>query len=373
MPLASATLSSLEQWEDWQWQVRNRITTVSELEKWVSLTVEEKRAIHFSQDKFLFSLTPYWASIMDPTDFLCPIRRQAIPLDEEFRTSIHEVQDLSNEGVKLAGGRLTHFYPDRAVLSIHDECSLYCRFCPQRKIKSKDKSLDFTINERKEWEEMTQYLLEHPQINEIILSGGEPLLLNDDSLQNTLSRLKEIPSIKNLRIESRIISTLPQRITSSLINILREYQPLYFMIHVNHPREITQEFSRACAGLVDSGIPLVSNTVLLREINDKPQILAELFSQLVKLRIRPYRLVQMLPAQGTEHFRTTVSAGLRLIENLRGRLTGLALPEYVVDTGGGKVPLRYDSILSRNKKRLLLKNYEGKVFVYPEKVFTFSY
>ncbi len=367
MPLASSTLTSVTQWEDWQWQVDNRITNASELEKWVTLTVEEKRAIHFSQGKFLFSLTPYWASLMDPTDFMCPIRRQAIPLDEEFRTSLQEVQDWSSEGVRLSGGRFTHFYPDRAVLSLQDQCILYCRFCPQRKVLSKDRQSSL------EWEEIIHYLKDHPQINEIILSGGEPLLLKEEELEEALSQLKSVPSIKTLRIESRALSFLPQRITPHLTKILREHQPLYFVNHVNHPREITTEFSNAAAQLGDSGIPLLANTVLLREINDKPPILAELFSQLIKLRIRPYRLIQMLPAQGTEHFRTTVSGGLRLIENLRGRLTGLALPEYVVDTGGGKVPLRYDSILSRNKKRLLLKNYEGKVFVYPEKVFTFSY
>lgn len=372
---------TVQEWSNWQWHIRNQINSVAELEKWLTPTVEEKRAIYFSKEKFHFSFTPYWASLMDPSDFLCPIRRQAIPLDEEFRTSVYEPRDFTSDGVKIADGRLTHLYPDRAILSLHSQCVLYCRFCPQRKIYTQKSKIHFSslfnsedqsILNEKNWSEIREYLGDHPQIKEIILSGGEPLLLNDEILHKIFSNIKAIPSIKNLRVETRIISVLPQRITQNLVQLLKEFQPIYLILHVNHPREISPEFRDACSNLADSGIPLASQTVLLKDLNDKVSILSYLFSTLLNNRVRPYRLVQLLPFQGTEHFRTTISGGLKIIENLRGRITGLSLPEYVVDTAGGKISLRYESILSRNKKRVLLKNCEGKVFVYPEKIFSFS-
>lgn len=362
---------SLQQWNDWHWQVRNQITTVEELEKWISLTVEEKRAIQFSQGRYRFSITPYWVSLMDSNDFLCPIRRQAIPLDEEFRTFAYESIDFNPQTVKIANGRLHHLYPDRALLSIHSQCIVYCRFCPQRKISEQNLSCGASTITHEEWNQIRRYLGNHPEIQEVIITGGEPLLLNDDLLRETLCRLKEFSSIKTLRMETRIVSVLPQRITPSLVQILKEFQPLYLVLHVNHPYEITPEFSAACSHLVDSGIPLASQTVLLHDINDKPQILSKLFLTLFKTRVRPYRLIQCTPSQGTEHFRTTISLGMRLLDSLRGCMGSLALPEYVVDTVGGKIPLRYESILSQNKKRVLLKNFEGKVFVYPEKNFSF--
>lgn len=373
------------QWNDWHWQVRNRMTTIAEIEKWMTLTVEEKRAIQFSHGRFHFSLTPYWVSLMDPNDFFCPIRRQAIPLDEEFKTSVYDHADFKTPQTKIASGRLTHFFPDRAVLSVHSQCIVYCRFCPQRKIAEDKRKViqqgslppflqagEFPVISDEQWGEIDQYLRSHPEIHEVIITGGEPLLLNDDVLRKIFTRLKSIASIKTLRLETRIISVLPQRITPELVQILKEFQPLYFMLHVNHPAEISVEFSQACAMLVDSGVPLASETVLLHEINDRPQILSDLFLTLFKMRVRPYRLIQCLPSQGADHFRTSVSLGLRLLESLRGRMAELALPEYVVDTPGGKIPLRYESILSRNRKRILLKNYEGKIFVYPEKIFSFS-
>lgn len=368
---------SSQQWNDWHWHVRNQITTVAELEKWFPLTVEEKRAVQFSQERFHFSLTPYWASLMDENNFLCPIRRQAIPVDEEFRTSIYESSEFGSQPITLANGRFVHARPDRAVLFVQSRCIVYCRFCPKRKIPeqqgSSGKDLlfypthEFTTMTQQDWKETTQYLKNHPEIQEVIITGGEPLLLRDELLADIFARLKAFPSIKTLRLETRIISVLPQRITPSLIRILKDCQPIYLILHVNHPYEITPEFSNACSELVDSGIPLASETVLLHEINDKPNILSDLFSALFELRVRPYRLVQCVPSQGTDHFRTTISAGLKLVEFIRGRVAGLAVPEYVVDTAGGKISLRYESILSRNRKRVLLKNHEGKVFVYPEK------
>lgn len=366
---------SADQWDDWQWQVRNRITTSQELEKWITLSVEEKRAIHFSQGRSFFSLTPYWVSLMDPEDMNCPIRRQAVPLDEEFRTAVHDSDD-GFEGVRAVSGRLSHLYPDRAILSVHAQCIVYCRFCPQKRVSDKPKaaptvSHEFPALTEADWKETIHYLTGHPQIREVILSGGEPLLLRDELLQKAFDRLREVPSIRSLRLETRIVSFLPQRVTPELVKILRQAQPLYLVLHVNHPREITPEFAEAAGRLADAGIPLVSQTVLLREINDKAQTLSELFSQLYKLRIRPYRLMQCVPSKGADHFRTNISLGLRLIESLRGRMAGLSLPEYVVDTAGGKIPLRYESILSRNRKRVMLKNHEGKIFVYPEKSFSF--
>lgn len=367
------SLVSQPQWEDWQWHVRNQITTASELEKWIPLSAEEKRAIQISQGRFDFSLTPYWASLMDPEDFFCPIRRQVIPLEEEFRTPGSEPSSRVYETTPSVG-RLTHLNPGQVVLSLHSRCIVYCRFCPQKKIRrpGSDYSLPSTVMTGEEWEKIEQYLISHPQIREVILSGGETLLLNDNLLYLILTRLKKISSVKSLRLETRLLSVLPQRVTDPLVEILKSFQPLYLVVHVNHPRELTPEFFQAASRLVNQGVPLASQTVLLKDINDKPQILSELFQSLFKMRIRPYRLIQMSPAPGADHFRTTVSSGLRLWEHLKSNLPGLALPEYVADTPGGKIPLRYESILARNKKRVLLKNHEGKIFVYQEKNFSFS-
>ncbi len=372
-----STFLNLPQWNDWQWQVRNQITSVQELDQWISLSVEEKRAIQFSAGKFHFSLTPYWVSLMDQDDFFCPIRRQTIPLDEEFRAHQFEVSDFKAQTFKTANGRLTHSSLDRATLQIHSQCIVYCRFCPQRKIAPPPEGSNairnsfITITDQ-EWQDACAYLEKHPQIREVILSGGEPLLLNDDTLRKIVTGLKSIPSVRTLRFETRVLSVLPQRITPELVAILKEAQPAYLVLHVNHPREITREFLEAVKLLNDNGIPLASETVLLKEINDKTAILSELFYSLYEQKVRPYRLLQCLPSQGTDHFRTSIASGLRLNEYLRANLPGLALPDYCVETAGGKIPLRSESILSRSKKRVLLRNHEGKVYVYPEKVFQFS-
>lgn len=368
----STAAISIQQWNDWNWHVRNHITTISELEKWLPLSVEEKRAIQFSQGRFHFSITPYWASLMDANDPFCAIRRQAIPLDEEFRTSIHEPPVSGDPLQKPINRRLVHVYPDRALLSVHSQCIVYCRFCPQRKIQEQQNTFSNSISSlsiisEEEWQEIEHYLQERSEIREIIITGGEPLLLADSLLLTLLTRLTAIPTIKSLRIETRMASTLPQRFTPELIHTFKNFQPLYLVLTINHPREITSEFSDVCTKLIESGIPIVSQTVLLRNINDKTYVLSKLFSDLYHLRVRPYRVIQCWSSQGTEHFRTSLSMGLRLMESLRGRMPGLALPEYVVDTLGGKIPLKYESILSRNKKQILLKNHEGKVFVYPEK------
>ena len=356
---------NLPQWNDWQWQVLNQITGVQDLDRWISLSVEEKRAIQFSSGRFHFALTPYWVSLMDPEDFLCPIRRQSVPLDEEFRMQQYEVTDFMSNGIKAANGRLLHSSADRAVLSVHSQCAVYCRFCPQRKMTEAAGS---SLTDA-EWREACSYLEKHPQIREVVISGGEPLLLNDDFLQRILTGFRSIPSIRTLRLETRVVSVLPQRITPNLAKILRDAQPAYLVLHVNHPREITREFGEACRLLSEHEVPLASETVLLREINDKTAVLSELFYSLYERKVRPYRLRQSLPSQGTDHFRASITSGLRLAESLRALLPGLALPEYVVETLGGKIPLRTESVLSRTRKRVILRNHEGKVFVYPEKIF----
>lgn len=359
-----------QQWDDWSWHIRKRITTVAEMEEWIPLTVEEKRAIQFSQGRFHFAVTPYWASLMDANDFYCPIRRQAIPLDEEFKTSIHEMTDSLLPPACGPKNRLVQVGPRSMLFTLHSFCAVYCRFCPQRKIEGEKEPFTASFSQD-EWREIQRYLKNQPEIQEVILSGGDPLLLNDALLFEVFTHLRQVETIKTLRLQTRMLSHLPQRITFSFVEMLKTFSPVYMILHLNHPKEITPEFSDACSLLIDQGVPLASETVLLHEINDKTQILSELFLSLYKLRIRPYRLVQSLPSQGTEHFRTTLSMGLRLMQSLRGGLQGLALPEYVVDTQGGKIPLGYESILSRNRKRVLLKNYEGKVYVYPEKVFAF--
>ncbi|OGR83971.1 MAG: hypothetical protein A2901_02425 [Elusimicrobia bacterium RIFCSPLOWO2_01_FULL_54_10] len=368
---------SLPQWNDWQWQVLNQIRSVADLDRWISLSVEEKRAVQNSAGRFQFALTPYWVSLMDPDDFFCPIRRQSIPMDEELRVHPYEASDFKASGIRAANGRLHHSAADRAELFVHSQCAVYCRYCPQRKVTDaatgeSGSRLNFATLTDPEWQEALLYLEKHPQIREVVITGGEPLLLNDEILRRIFSGLKAVPSIRTLRIETRVLSVLPQRITPELARILKAVQPVYLVAHVNHPREMTREFCEAARLLSEHDVPLAAETVLLKEINDKTAVLSELFFSLYEKKVRPYRLRHCIPSQGTDHFRTSIAAGLRLIESLRSSLPGLALPEYVAETLGGKIPLRTESVLSRSRKRVLLRNHEGKVFVYPEKVFQVS-
>jgi lysine 2,3-aminomutase len=352
------------EWNDWRWQLRHRITTIEQMEEIVHLAPEETEGIKNSKGRLAMAVTPYFASLMDPTSATCPIRRQAIPRVEECHLSKNDMVDPCGEDKDSPVPGLVHRYPDRVLLLVTDQCAVYCRYCTRRRLVG--------TNERSitqgNFEEALKYLKSHRKVRDVLLSGGDPLLLENERLEELLSRLRAIPHIELLRIGTRVPVTLPQRITTGLVRMLKKYHPLMMSIHFTHPKEITDAVKRACGELADAGIPLGSQTVLLKGINDKPYIMKKLVQELLKIRVRPYYIYQCDLATGTEHFRTSVATGIQIIEKLRGYTTGYAVPTYVVDApgGGGKIPLGPVYLVSRAKGKVVLKNYEGKIFEYPE-------
>jgi lysine 2,3-aminomutase len=352
------------EWNDWRWQLRHRLTTIEQMEEVVHLTPEETEGIKNSRGRLAMAVTPYFASLMDPTSGNCPIRRQAIPRVEECHLSKNDMVDPCGEDKDSPVPGLVHRYPDRVLLLVTDQCAVYCRYCTRRRLVG--------ANERSitqgNFEEALKYLKSHRKVRDVLLSGGDPLLLENERLEELLSRLRAIPHIELLRIGTRVPVSLPQRVTTGLVRMLKKYHPLMMSIHFTHPKEITDAVRRACGELADAGIPLGSQTVLLKGINDKPYIMKKLVQELLRIRVRPYYIYQCDLATGTEHFRTSVATGIQIIEKLRGHTTGYAVPTYVVDApgGGGKIPLGPVYLVSRAKGRVVLKNYEGKVFEYPE-------
>jgi lysine 2,3-aminomutase len=352
------------EWNDWRWQLRHRITTIEQMEEIIHLIPEESEGIKHSKGRLAMAVTPYFASLMDPTNATCPIRKQAIPRVEECHLSKNDMVDPCGEDKDSPVPGLIHRYPDRVLLLVTDQCAVYCRYCTRRRLVG--------ANERSitqgNFEEALKYLKSHRKVRDVLLSGGDPLLLENERLEELLSRLRAVPHIELLRIGTRAPVTLPQRITTGLVRMLKKYHPLMISIHFTHPKEITDAVKRACGELADAGIPLGSQTVLLKGINDKPHIMKKLVQELLKIRVRPYYIYQCDLATGTEHFRTSVATGIQIIEKLRGHTTGYAVPTYVVDApgGGGKIPLAPVSLISRAKGKVVLKNYEGALFEYPE-------
>jgi lysine 2,3-aminomutase len=352
------------EWNDWRWQLRHRLTSIEQMEEIVHLTPEETEGIKNSRGRLAMAVTPYFASLMDPASGNCPIRRQAIPRVEECHLSKNDMVDPCGEDKDSPVPGLVHRYPDRVLLLVTDQCAVYCRYCTRRRLVG--------ANERSitqgNFEEALKYLKSHRKVRDVLLSGGDPLLLENERLEELLSRLRAIPHIELLRIGTRVPVSLPQRVTTGLVRMLKKYHPLMMSIHFTHPKEITDAVRRACGELADAGIPLGSQTVLLKGINDKPYIMKKLVQELLKIRVRPYYIYQCDLATGTEHFRTSVATGIQIIEKLRGHTTGYAVPTYVVDApgGGGKIPLGPVYLVSRAKGKVVLKNYEGKMFEYPE-------
>jgi lysine 2,3-aminomutase len=353
-----------KEWNDLRWQLRHRITTFERLQEIINLTSEEIDGIKQSKGRLALAVTPYFASLMDPTNSNCPIRRQAIPRIEECHLSKNDMVDPCGEDKDSPVPGLVHRYPDRVLLLVTDQCAVYCRYCTRRRlVGSNERSIT-----QGNFEEVLKYLKSHRKVRDVLLSGGDPLLLENERLEEILSRLRAIPHLELLRIGTRAPVTLPQRITGGLIRMLKKYHPLMMSIHFTHPKEITETVKRACGELADAGIPLGSQTVLLKGINDKPYIMKKLVHELLKIRVRPYYIYQCDLAMGTEHFRTSVATGIQIIEKMRGHTTGYAVPTYVIDApgGGGKIPVEPAYLISRSKGRVVLKNYEGKVFEYPE-------
>ncbi len=353
-----------EEWDDWRWQLKNRVTRAEQLKLLINLNEEEIAAIEASKGRMATAITPYFAKLMSRTDSNCPIRRQAIPTLEEFYVSPHDLLDPCAEDENSPVHGLVHRYPDRVLLLVTDKCAVYCRYCTRRRLVG---SSEKCITEN-ELDGAIGYIQSNKKIRDVLISGGDPLLMEDDHLEGILAKVRKIPHVEIIRIGSRVPVTLPQRITPSLTNMLKKYHPLWVSIHFSHPKEITKEVRRSCATLADAGIPLGSQTVLLRGINDKPYVMKRLMHELLKIRVRPYYIYQCDLAMGTEHFRTPIAVGINIIEKLRGHTTGYAVPSFVIDApgGGGKIPVGPTYLISQDKGKMVLRNYQGKVFEYQE-------
>jgi lysine 2,3-aminomutase len=353
-----------EEWEDWRWQLKNRITKAEQLKLLLNLNDEEVAAIDASKGRMATAITPYFATLMSRTDPNCPIRRQALPTLQEIHFSPHDLLDPCAEDENSPVHGLVHRYPDRVLLLVTDKCAVYCRYCTRRRmVGSSEKCIT-----DEEMDEAISYIQATKKVRDVLISGGDPLLLEDDHLERILTKLRKVPHVEIVRIGTRVPVTLPQRITPALTNMLRKYHPLWMSIHFSHPKEITKEVRRSCGLLADAGIPLGSQTVLLRGINDKPSIMKRLMHELLKTRVRPYYVYQCDLAMGTEHFRTPIAVGINIIEKLRGHTTGYAVPSFVIDApgGGGKIPVGPTYLISQDKGRMVLRNYQGKVFEYQE-------
>lgn len=357
-----------DQWNDWHWQISNRIRTIEKLERIVQLSYDEKEGILAHRGPLPFAITPYYASLLDGIDANQPIRKTVIITKDEELLSPGEAADpLNEEGDSPIKG-LVHRYPDRVLFLATGFCSVYCRYCTRSRMVGNPGG-EYK-HDLKQWENAIEYIKAHPEIRDVLISDGDPLTLADDKIECLLSRLRKIPHVEFIRMGSKVPVVLPQRITPALTKILKKYHPLWMSIHFTHPDELTPEVQEACSRLADAGIPLGSQTVLLKGINDSVEILKSLFHGLLKIRVKPYYLYQCDPVQGTSHFRTPIAKGLEMIQGLRGHTTGYAVPQYIVDApgGGGKIPLLPEYYQGREGNYVLLKNFEGKLFKYYDEV-----
>lgn len=351
-------------WYDWKWQLKNRITTLDVIRELIALTRREEEGIKRAKGRLAMAITPYFFSLIDRNDPKCPIRKQAIPRLEEFSVSSCEMIDPCGEDSHTPVPGLVHRYPDRALLIVTDSCAMYCRYCTRKRMVGEEHppmSTDL-------FEDAYKYLKSKKTIRDVLISGGDPLMMKTELLESYIKRLRTIPHLDIIRIGTRVPVTLPMRVSEELVEMLKKYHPIYMSIHFSHPREITPEVVRSCSMLADAGIPLGSQTVLLKGVNDKPAIMKKLMQELLKIRVRPYYVYQCDMAMGTGHFRTPVAVGMNIIEELRGHTTGYAVPTFVVDApgGGGKIPVAPTYLISQAKGKITLRNYENKIFDYVE-------
>ncbi len=352
------------QWNDWRWQIANRITTVEQLGQVINLTEEERRVIGESLNTLRMSITPYYASLMDPDDPACPIRMRAVPTMFETQIRDEDQVDPLAEDTDSPVRGLTHRYPDRILFLVTDQCSMYCRHCTRRRMAGEtDQPLP-----QSQIDEMIAYVRETRGVRDVLLSGGDPLTFTTDKLEYIVARLHEIPHVEIVRYGSAVPVVMPQRITDELVQMMKKYQPVWLNTHFNHPREVTPESRRALAKLADNGIVLGNQSVLLKGVNDCPYIMKELVQRLVHNRVRPYYIYQCDLSQGIGHFRTSIGKGIEIIEHLWGHTTGFAVPRYIKDVGGGvgKTPIDPCYIISRSERMVIFRNYEGTIGRYIE-------
>jgi lysine 2,3-aminomutase len=346
--------------DDWQQQVRESIRTVEQLEQFIDLAPEEREGIEQIQGVFNWEISPYYASLMDPQDPDCPMRRQAVPRIEELTDPLGVWDPLKEEDHSPVEN-LIHVYPDRVAFCVSSLCAMFCRFClRKRMVNTKGCPIS-----RENFEEGVDYIRRNPAIRDVLLTGGDPLLMGDERIEEIVAKVAEIPHVQLVRIGSRAPCTLPMRITDELCRRLARHQPFWLNTHFEHPDELTPEAVAACGRLVDHGIPMGNQTVLLRGVNDSPEVLKELGERLVAARVRPYYLYQCQTLKGTAHFRVPIEDGIAMVRALRGRTSGFAIPQYVLDTPFGKVPLNYNYVRGREGDDVVMETYSGKIWREP--------
>ena len=353
-----------EQWEDWKWHLRNKISSVEDLRKVVNVSPEEEKSFEHVLNLLRMSVTPYYFSLIDLNDPHDPIRKQSIPQMEEINQVPEDIVDPLGEDADAPVKRFVHRYPDRGLLLVTDVCPMYCRYCTRRRFTG---TADDPVL-MKQVDEAIAYIAQTPVIRDVLLSGGDPLTLVDQRLESIISQLRAIPHVEIIRIGTRYPCVLPQRITDDFVNMIQKYHPIWLNTHFNHPNEITAEATVACERLVDAGIPLGNQSVLLAGVNDCVHVMKDLVRQLVKMRVRPYYLYQCDLSVGLAHFRTPVSKGIEIIEALRGHTSGYSVPTFVVDApgGGGKIPLMPNYVLSQAPNKWILRNFKGVITTYSE-------
>ncbi len=352
-------------WRDWTWQLQHRLTTAAQLEQYMTLTPEEKAGCEFASHKLSLAITPYFFNLIDRDDPECPIRKQVIPRAGEMQLSAEEMLDSLGEDEHSPVPGLVHRYPDRVLFLVTDRCAAYCRYCTRSRLVSNAQHYDF----HPAYEKSLAYIAAHPEVRDVLISGGDPLLLSDNKLDHLLGRLRAIPHVEFIRIGTRIPVFLPQRITPGLCDVLRKHGPIWMSIHVNHPKEATMELKDACERLSFAGVPLGNQSVLLRGINDDADVMKALVHRLLRMRVRPYYIYQMDLITGGAHFKADVRQGIEIIRALRGHTTGYAVPQYVIDApgGGGKVPINPEYLEKITEEEVIFRNYEGRRFSYPLK------
>ena len=352
------------EWNDWHWQMRHRIRSLEQFELMLELSESERRAIQDAGSMLPVGVTPYYFSLLDPKDPLQPLRRTVVPVVDEFLRSAGEADDPLSEDLYSPVSSIVHRYPDRVLFLVHDHCSTYCRYCTRSRVVGQGEMMP----QRSRLQEGLDYIKRTPAVRDVLLSGGDPLTIGDDKLDWLLGELRKIPHVQFLRIGTMVPMTMPQRITPQLVRMLKRHHPLWMSIHTTHPDEVTPESVRACRRLADAGIPLGSQTVLLKGVNDNVETMKKLLHYQLMMRVRPYYLYQCDPISGSAHFRTTVAKGLEIIKGLRGWTSGYALPNFVIDApgGGGKIPLQPEYLVGRDGDDILLRSFSGEIHRYPD-------
>ena len=351
-------------WNNFRWQLQNRVTNLSQLENHLNLSNKERNGVILSGNKLSLSITPHFFNLIEANNPDCPIRKQVIPTIDEISVSSEEMSDPCGEDSHMPVPGLVHRYPDRVLFLLTDRCASYCRYCTRSRVVSGAGENNLKTN----FEDAFQYLENNKSIRDVLFSGGDPLLYADNKLEKIIKRIRSIKHIEFIRIGTRIPIFLPQRITPNLCNMLKKYHPLWMSVHTNHPKELTSEVKQALEMLADSGIPLGNQSVLLKGVNDDISTMKSLVHKLLQCRVRPYYLYQCDLIEGSSHLRTSASKGIEIIEGLRGHTSGYAVPQFVIDApgGGGKIPINPEYVVEKNPKQLKIRNYEGKSFIYPE-------